>query len=107
MSETARAAGRRRVHGVAREARVLPWSSRAHPLAVVVNTGPSKPTVARDVQDSHVLKEADVGVNGVLRGATLQHVVAPLQTVFLACFVIVFQVVATDVAVRVFQEGFL
>ena len=74
---------------------------------MVVNTGPSKPTVARDVQDSDGLKEGEVGVNGVLRGATLQHVVAPLQTVFLACFVIVFQVVATDVAVRVFQEGFL
>ena len=74
---------------------------------MVVNTGRSKPAVARDVQDSHVLKEADVGANGVLHGATLQHVVAPLQTVFLACFVIVFQVVATDVAVRVFHEGFL
>ena len=74
---------------------------------MLVNTGRSKPAVARDVQDSHVLKEADVGANGVHRGATLQHVVAPLQTVLLACFVIEFECVASGETVRVFEEGFL
>ena len=73
---------------------------------MVGNTGPSKPSVARDVQDSHVFKEADVGANGVRHGATLRHVVAPLQT-FLACFAIEFECVAIDETVRVFQEGFL
>ena len=76
MSETARAASRRRVHRVAR-------SSRAHLLVEVVNTL-SSPLLRRDVPGSLVYNGA--GVVPVLDGATLRHVAAPFHAAFLVVY---------------------
>ena len=51
-----RAASRRRVHGVARWARDLPSSSRAHLLVAAVTTIPSNPLTHRDAQGSLAFK---------------------------------------------------
>ena len=99
MSETARAASRRRVHRVAR-------SSRAHLLVEVVKTT-SQPAIDRDVQDSLALKETAAERRVVLHGATLRHVAAPFQAASLAGSFTVVHVVATDVTARVLEEGFL
>ena len=105
MSETARAAGRRRVHGVAREARVLPCSPAAHHLVVGgINTGPSNPVRDIAVQGSYVLNDAQLAAEVVIRGTTLLHIEAPLQTVFRACLVGFSQPVAIHITARVFEE---
>ena len=106
MSETARAASRRRVHGVARWARDLPLSSGAHLLVVVVMTLPSYPGTHRDVQGSLVLKEAGPP-DTVLHGATVNHVAAPFHAAFLGLWVSGVHVAAHGETARVFEEGFL
>jgi len=106
MSETARAASRRRVHGVARWARDLPWSSRAHLLVVVVTTFPSIPVKLRDVQGSQGLKVAVFCHGVVLHGATLLRVAAQVQAVFLGVSSSVEHVGELDATARVFEEGF-
>ena len=99
MSETARAASRRRVHRVAR-------SSRAHLLVEVVKTI-SQPAIDRDVQDSLVLKETAAQRRIVLHGATLRHAAAPFHAASLAGSFTVVHVVTKDVSARVLEEGFL
>ena len=107
MSETARAASRRRVHGVARWARDGPWSSRAHLLVDVELTIPSYPGSLRDAQGSHDLKVAPVEQGVVLHGATLRHAAAPFHAASLVVSDTVVRVEGTDVTARVLEEGFL
>ena len=99
MSETAGAASRRRVHRVAR-------SSRAHLLVEVVKTI-SQPAIDRDVQDSLVLKETAAQRRVVLHGATLRHAAAPFQAASFVVSDMDVHIVAFDVTVKVFDEGFL
>ena len=107
MSETARAADRRRVNGVARWARDGPGPSRAHLLVDVELTIPSYPGTLRDAQGSHALKVAAVERGAVLHGATLRHAAAPFHAASLVVSETVVRVVGTDVTARVLEEGFL
>ena len=70
-------------------------------------TIPSNPGIHRDVQGSLALKETVVANGLVIHGATLRHVVAPVQAVFLGDFFTLEDVIIRDGTARVFEEGFL
>ena len=102
-----RAASRRGVHGVARWARDLPSSSRAHLLVEVETTIPSNPVTHRDVQGSLAFKEAVSQRGKVARAATLRHAAAPFHAASLVVSDTVHYDEARDETARVLEEGFL
>ena len=102
-----RAASRRRVHGVARWARDLPSSSRAHLLVEVEITNPSNPVTHRDVQGSLAFKEAVAGRGMVARGATLRHAAAPFHAASLVVSDTGRYDEVRDETAGVLEEGFL
>ena len=100
-------AGRRRVHGVARWARDLTLSSRAHLLVEVELSRSSNPDIYRDVQYSIVLNVAVAVQGAVLHGATRLHAAAPFHAASLVVSDTEVHVVAIDVTAWVLEEGFL
>ena len=68
---------------------------------------PNEPVTRRDVQDSHVAKEAVESVEVVVYGATARDAAAPLHAVIVACFITIGHAGATHLTLRVFEEVIL
>ena len=94
-------------HGVAGEAKVLPWSSRAYGLVGVVSSTPGNPQRCRHVQGGLVMNGAEMKEGVVNRGATRRYRAAKFHTVFLLFVASCHQAAAQKQSTRVFEEGIL